>query len=154
MEFKFKRKYTKFFIFALVLHALVLAFWLFFPNNILKNENGKQTLALLALANCELILFFYLGLYRRKFFAYYDKLVIKRSLLKTITIKYSDIIKIKEKENDTVFLFFGNTPSFSVYYKNKNGKKRKRVIRADNAKLLLKVIKNEIDIANLNNTNK
>ena len=147
MEFKFKRKYTKFFGLALILHSLVLAFWLFFPESILASTKGKQTLTLLALINCELILIFYIGLFRKKYFAYHDKLIIKRSLLKTITIKYSKIKRIKEKSTDTILFGFGLLPSFIIYYNTNNNKNKKITIRADNSVLLLKVIKNEINIS-------
>lgn len=153
MEFKFKRKYTNFFIFALILHLAVLSFWLFFPNNAFANIIEKQTLSLIALINCELILLFYLGLFRKKYFAYYDKLIIKRSFFKTLIINYKDIHKIKEENNDTIFLTFGHRPSFTLFYKNQKGKNKKIIVRSDNNPLLLKVIKNEIDISNLNNIN-
>ena len=116
MEFKFKRKYTTFFFLAIILHAIVLSFWLFFPKDILASTKGKQTITLLALANCELILLFYLGLFRKKYFAYYNKLIIKRSFIKNVTINYSNIEKIKEKNADTIILGFGNRPSFNIYY--------------------------------------
>lgn len=149
MEFKFKRKYTSFAMLAMLLHILVLSFWLFAPSNIFESLKGKNTIALLALINVELILIFYLGLYRKKHFAYFDKLIIKRSFLKTLTIKYSSITTIKENHNDTVLFNFGHRPSFTIYYKNGNGRRKKQTIRSDNTELLLKVIKNEIDISKI-----
>lgn len=145
MEFKFKRKYTKFFILAVIVHALIVAYWLFFPVEILGSKQTKQVSTLLILINCELILIFYIGLFRKKYFAYYDKLVIKRSFFKTITIYYSEIQKIREHSRDTIFLGFGVRPSFTIYYK----KRKKITVRSDNSSLLLKVIKNEIDIAKI-----
>lgn len=147
MEFKFKRKYTNFFIIAVLLHLLVLAFWFLAPTAPFGGANGKQTVTLLSLINCELILIFYLGLFRKKYFAYYDKLVIKRSFFKTLTINYKDILNIKEKNNDTTFLTFGVRPSFKITYTKNNKAKKTQTIRSDNNPLLLKVIKNEIDIA-------
>lgn len=153
MEFKFKRKYTSFFLLALILHIAVLLFWLFAPDNVFQSNNGKQIITLLSLINCELILIFYLGLYRKKYFAYYDKLMIKRSLLKTIYIDYKSISKLKENKNDSVLLGFGKRPSFKIFYKSNSGRIKKYTVRSDNNELLLKVIKNEISIANLSNTN-
>lgn len=152
MEFKFKRKYTSFFIIATLLHLAIIAFWIFFPNNILHDIKGKQTITLLALVNCELLLIFYLGLVRRKYFAYYNKLVIKRSLIKNLSINYDSIHKIKEKNNDSTLLGFGTTPSFKIYYRNEMGKNKKYTVRSDNNDLLIKIIKNEINIARLTNT--
>jgi len=149
MEFKFKRKYTKFAMIALLLHIVVLLFWIFAPNEPFNGAPGKNTIALLGLINAELILVFYIGLYRKKYFAYYDKLIIKRSFLKTLTIKYSSITTIKENNNDTILLWFGKRPSFTIYYKNEKGRKKKQTIRSDNPKLLTKVIKNEIDISKI-----
>ena len=142
MEFKSKRKYTNFFIITLLIHALIVAYWLFFPIEILGTQQTKQISTLLITINCELILIFYIGLFKKKYFAYYDKLVIKRSFFKTLTIYYSDINKIREYNNDTILLGFGKRPSFTIYYK-----KRKIIVRSDNNTLLLKVIKNEINIA-------
>lgn len=150
MEFKFKRKYTSFFVFALILHTLVLAFWVFTPKIIFNTENAKKIIALLALINCELILVFYLGLFRKKYFAYHDKLIIKRSFFRTLTINYKQITNIKENANDTIFLNFGSRGSFKIHYKE-NNKQKKYLIRSDNNNLLLKVIKNEIEIAKSNN---
>ena len=153
MEFKFKRKYTSFFLLALILHISVLCFWLFAPNNIFQTNNGKQPITILLLANCELILLFYFGLYRKKYFAFYNKLIIKRSLLKSISIDYKSITKIKENENDSIVLGFGKRPSFKIFYTNNSQKAKKYTVRSDNNELLLKVIKNEMSIANFNNTN-
>ena len=119
MEFKFKRKYTSFFMLALFLHIIVLAFWILSPKVIFNATNAKKTITLLALINVELILVFYLGLFRKKYFAYHDKLIIKRSFFKTLTIDYKSIETIKEKNNDTIFLTFGYRPSFKIYYKTK-----------------------------------
>ena len=153
MEFKFKRKYTTFFLLAVILHALVLCFWLVAPEDLFNSSNGKETVTLLSIAICEALLTFFLGLQRRKYYAYYDKLTIKRSLLRTITIDYKSIIEIKEKPNDTVLLIFGNRPSFKIIYTSKSNRKKQQTIRSDNNDLLLKVIRNEISIANLDNTN-
>lgn len=152
MEFKFKRKYTGFFFLAVFLLTIVISFWVLAPQNIFGASNAKQLITSLGFANSALILILYLGLLRKKYFAYYDKLTIKRSLFKTLTIEYNSIKNIKEKENDTIFLIFGQRPSFKIYYTNKNGKEKKYTVRTDNNKLLLKVIRNEISIANLNNT--
>jgi len=154
MEFKFKRKFTKFFITAVILHLIVIAFWVFFPDDILHNIKGKQTITILALINCELLLIFYLGLFRKKYFAYYDKLIIKRSFFKNIHIPYNNITKIKEKPNDSILFGFGNRPSFKISHKSPTGKNKKNIIRTDNNELLLKIIKNEIDISKTNNNNK
>lgn len=153
MEFKSKRKYTKFFMLALALHLIVLCFYLFFPAKFLESAKAKDTISLLALVNCELILIFYLGLFRKKYFAYYDKLTIKRSFIKNFSINYSSITEIKEKKHDSIFLVFGTRPSFKIYYTTPKGKLKKVIIRSDNNELLLKVIKNEIDISKIDNTN-
>ena len=149
MEFKFKRKYTGFTVTALLLHVLVLLFWFFTPSDALEGLNGKNTITLLALINVELILIFYLGLYKKKYFAFHDKLIIKRSFLKTLTIKYSSITTIKENQNDTVLLFLGHRPSFIIYFTNSLGRRKKVTVRSDNSELLLKVIKNEIEITKI-----
>lgn len=149
MEFKFKRKYTKFFITAVILHTLILSFWLFFPKEVFINAQGKQTATLLAIVNCELILLFYLGLFRKKYYAYYNRITIKRSFFKTITINYSNITNLKEKNNDSILLGFGIRPSFTIYYKSPKNRNKKYIVRSDNNELLLKVIKNEIDISKI-----
>ena len=149
MEFKFKRKYTNFSIIAIMLHLLILVFWLFFPTAHIFTPNGKKIATLLAVINCELILLFYLGLFKKKYYAYYDKLTIKRSLLKTLTIKYDRITTLKEKSNDSILFGFGERPSFVIYYKSAKNRNKKCTVRSDNNKLLLKVIKNEIDIAKI-----
>ena len=123
MEFKFKRKYTKFAILTILLHTLVLIFWLFAPSYPFNGAQEKNTIALLSLINIELILVFYLGLYRRKYFAYYNQLKIKRSFFKTLTISYSSITTIKENDSDSILFGFGIRPSFIIYYKNSNGKR-------------------------------
>ena len=147
MEFKFKRKYTGFFMLALILHLLVLSFWVLAPNNIFNTTNAKEIITLLSLVNTELILVFYLGLFRKKYYAFYNRLVIKRSFFKTINIEYSSIADIKEKQNDTIFLSFGSRPSFRISYTTKKGKRKKITVRSDNNELLLKVIKNELTIS-------
>ena len=152
MEFKFKRKYTFFFIFALVLHIGLLAFWVFTPQNFFNSAEEKQTICLLVLVNIELISLLYIGLFRKKICAYHDKIVVKRALLSDILISYKDIIQIKENTTDAVLLGFGNRPSFTVYYQK--GKRKKYTLRADNNNLLLKIVKNEIDISKLNNNDK
>lgn len=145
MEFKFKRKYTTFFFIAVIAHLLIVSYWLFFPVEILGTAQTKQISTLLITINCELILVFYIGLFKKKYFAYHDKLVIKRSFFTTITIFYSEIDKVREHSNDTIFLGFGSRPSFTIHYK----KRKKTTIRSDNSKLLLKVIKNELEIAKI-----
>ena len=150
MEFKSKRKYTTFFIVALILHLAIVAFWLFFPKNTIFNEKGKQTATFLALVNCELILVFYLGLFRKKHFAYHNKLLIKRSFLKNIEINYKNIEKITEKANDSILLGFGVRPSFRIHYRV-NERTKKYTIRSDNNQLLILIIKNEIDISKKTN---
>ena len=145
MEFKFKRKYTFFFFLALLLHSGLLALWLFAPERLFSTLPEKKTVFFLILINIELILIFYLGLFRKKYYAYYDKILIKRSFFSSIVISYKDINRIKERPNDSVFLFFGKQPSFTIYYKRK-----KYTIRSDNSELLLKTIKNEMAIAKIN----
>ncbi len=149
MEFKFRRKYTGFFLLAVILHLLVLAFWIFFPSKFLANAKDKAFFTLLALINVELILLLCLGLFRRRYFAYYDKLIIKRSLVKNISIPYKRILDISEKANDSIIFGYGLRPSFKITYVNENGKKKKINVRCDNTGLLLKVIKNEIDISKI-----
>lgn len=148
MEFKFKRKYTFFFFLAILLHIGAVAFWLMSPTEMFKSLEEKKIICLLVLVNVELLLLFYLGLFRKKFYAYYDKIWIKRSLFPDLVISYKDITRIKEKKSDSVLLGFGHRPSFVIYYQV-NGSRKKYTVRSDNSELLLKVIKNEIDIANL-----
>lgn len=152
MEFKFKRKYTFLFLVALALHALVLSYYFLFPHVLSIKSYDKETITLLLLANVELILFFYLGLFRKKYFAYHDKLIVKRSLLVDIHLFYEKITAIRENKNDSVLLGFGRQPSFTVYYTCiKNNKRKKITIRTNNNELLLKVLKNEMNIAKVNN---
>lgn len=148
MEFKFKRKYTDFFIFALLLHISVLVFWLFFPYTLLGSPKDKVFFTLLALLNVELILLICLGLFKQKYIVLYNKLIIKRMLAKNITITYGTILNIKENPNDSIIFGFGSRPSFSITYIDEKRKKRKVLVRCDNAKLLLQIIKNEMKIAN------
>ena len=108
MQFKFKRKYTSFFILALFLHVSILLFWLTAPENVFGIAKGRDIITLFSIINCELILIIFIGLQRKKFFAYYDKLIIKRSLFKTMVIDYKSISKIKEQNNDSVLLGFGS----------------------------------------------
>ena len=145
MEFKFKRKYTLFFFFALILNISAILFWFLSPEDLFNNLEDKKIIFLLIFTNIELLLVFYLGLFRKKYYAYHDKLLIKKSLFPDTIISYKDITAIKERNNDTVFLGFGHRPSFTIYYKNP--KRRKITIRSDNSALILKVIKTEIDIA-------
>ena len=146
MEFKFKRKYNLFFFTALFLHLLIVAFWFFFPNTAFSSINAKKTVCLLLLINVELILLFYLGMFRKKYYAFHNRLVVKHSFLKNLVISYKDIISIKEKESDSLLLGIGKRPSFKIYYQVK-GRKRKHTVRTDNNKLLLKVLKNELEIS-------
>ena len=146
MEFKFKRKYTFFFLFAIALHALLVSFWFLVPEETFNGMDGKKMVCLLILINIELILIFYLGLFRKKYYAFYDKLVIKRSFFGNIIISYKDITSIKERNSDSILLGFGNRPSFTIYYKPKQKIKSKYTVRTDNNKLLLKVLKNEVNI--------
>jgi len=148
MEFKSKRKYSRFFFTALLLHIILISSWSILPEKPFGTINHKNLTFFLILTNIELLLIFYLGLFRKKYYAYHDKLLIKRSFLSDIVISYKDITRIREKQGDTILLGFGHRPSFTIYYKSK-----KTTIRSDNSTLLLKVIKNEIDISNLNNSN-
>lgn len=153
MEFKFKRKYTFFFFLAILLHIGAVAFWLMSPTEMFNSLEEKKIICLLVLVNIELLLLFYLGLFRKKYYAYYDKILVKRSLFPDLVISYKDITRIKEKKSDSILLGFGHRPSFILYYQVNNSRK-KYTVRADNSELLLKVIKNEIDISNSNNNSK
>lgn len=153
MEFKFKRKYTFFFFLAILLHIGAVAFWLLSPLEMFDSMEEKKIICLLVLVNVELLLLFYLGLFRKKFYAYHDRILVKRSLFPDLVISYKDITRIKEKNSDSVILGFGHRPSFVIYYQL-NGSRKKYTVRSDNSALLLKVIKNEIDISNLNNNSK
>lgn len=146
MEFKFKRKYTFFFLFAVLLHALAACFWFLVPEELFDGNDGKKIILLLILVNIELILIFYIGLFRKKYYAFHDKLVIKRSFFGNVIISYKDITSIKERNSDSILLGFGNRPSFTIYYKPPQKIKSKCTIRTDNNKLLLKVLKNEVNI--------
>ena len=147
MEFKFKRKYTFFFFLVLLLHVSVLSFWIFSPDSLFDNLEKKKIIFLLVISNIELLLIFYLGLFRKKYYAYHDKILIKRSFFSNVIISYKDIIRIKERNSDSILLGFGHRPSFTIYYFDK--KRKKETIRTDNNDLLLKVIKNEIDISKI-----
>ena len=149
MEFRFRRKYTGFFIFAAILHLLVLAFWMFFPEKILEKTKDKAFFTLLALINVELILLLCLGLFRRRYIATCNDLTIKRSLIKNVVIPYGTILNIKEKSHDSILFGWGLRPSFKISYISPNGKKKKINVRCDNTALLLKVLKNEMDISKI-----
>ena len=148
MEFKFKRKYSRFFFMALILHIILITLWFVIPEKTFGDKNHKNLTFFLVLTNVELLLIFYLGLFRKKYHAFHDKLLIKRSFFSDIVISYKDITRIKEKQGDTILLGFGHRPSFTIYFSTK-----KITIRSDNNALLLKVIKNEIDISNTINNN-
>lgn len=145
MEFKFKRKYTFFLFLALSLHIAALSVWLFTPESLFNSLEQKKIICLLIILNIELILVFYLGLFRKKYYAYHDKILIKRSFFSTKIISYKDITRIKERPSDSILLGFGIRPSFTIYYSNK--KRKKYTIRSDNNELLLRVIKNEVEIS-------
>lgn len=144
MEFKFRRKYTFFFFGALLLHIAALYTWLFTDESSFGSLEHKKIICLLIVLNIELTLILYLGLFRKKYHAYYDKISIKRAFFPTKVISYKDIITIKERPNDSILLGFGIRPSFTIYYANK--RRKKYTIRSDNNELLLRVIKNEIEI--------
>lgn len=145
MEFKFKRKYNLFFITALFLHLAVVAFWFLFPQSAFSSINAKKNTCLLILINVELILLFYLGMFRKKYYVFHNRMVIKHAFLKSVIISYKDITSIKEKNSDSLLFGIGKRPSFVIYYQV-NGRKRRRTIRTDNTILLLKVLKNELQI--------
>lgn len=148
MEFKSKRKYTKFFLLAILLHSMILAYWFLFPETFLTYANEKTTIVIVATITCELILIFYIGLYRGKYYAYHDHLLIKQSLVKNKKINYKDITRIQENPNDSIVLWFGRRPSFTIYHNNK-----RTILRSDNNQLMLQVINNELEIAKSNNKN-
>ena len=148
MEFKFKRKYTFFFFLVLLLHIALLSLWFFSPKKLFPSEESKRIICLLILINIELLLVFYLGLFRKKYYAFHDKILIKRSFYSDIVISYKDIKTINEKKSDSILLGFGTRPSFTIYYQDSK-KRKKHTIRTDNSELLLKVIKNEINIAKI-----
>lgn len=152
MEFKFRRKYTFFLFLVLSLHIAALSIWLFAPQNIFNSLEQKKIICILMIINIELILVFYLGLFRKKYYAYHDKILIKRSFFSTKIISYKDITNIKERPNDSILLGFGIRPSFTIYYTDK--RRKKYTVRSDNSELLLRVIKNEIEIAKNNNNQK
>lgn len=149
MEFKFKRKYTFFFFLALLLHIAIIGSWFLLPKNVFGSLEEKKIIFLLILVNVELILIFYLGLFRKKYYTYFDKILVKRSFFRDIVTSYKDITKIKEKNSDSILLGFGRRPSFTIYYQT--NKRKKYVVRSDNTELLLKVIKNEMNISKTNN---
>lgn len=142
MEFKFKRKYASFHLMVIILHLLVVAFWLLFPYLVRGTPKDRVFFTLLALVNVEFIILLYLGLFTKKYIAYYDKLIIKRALAKSTTITYGTILNIKENIKDSK-----SQSSFQITYIGNNRKKHKVTVRCDNTELLLKVIKNEIKIA-------
>ncbi len=150
MEFKFRRKYTAFFFLAIILHIAAVAFWVMAPESLYKTIEAKKTITLLLVVNIELLLLFYLGLFRKKYYSFHDRILIKRSFLPDIIISYKDITRIKERPSDSVILGFGKRPSFVVYYETP--KRKKYTFRSDNYELLLKVIKNEMEIIRSNKT--
>ena len=105
MEFKFKRKYTFFFLFAILLHALAAAFWILVPEELFDGVDGKKIVFLLILINIELILIFYLGLFRKKYYAFHDKLVVKRSFFGNVIISYKDITSPPNKKTHIFILW-------------------------------------------------
>lgn len=152
MEFKFKRKYTSLFIVALLFHIALATIWITPLEVLFPSTEIKHTICFLILVNIELIIVLYVSLFRKKYYTYHDRIQVKRVFLQDLSISYKDIAKIVEHGNDTVLLAFGKRPSFTLYFHN--GKRRKYTIRSDNNELMLKIIKNEINIANSNNNGK
>lgn len=152
MEFKFKRKYTSLFFVGLLFHIALAAVWITPLESLFPSTEMKNKICLLVLVNIELLIFLYVGLFRKKYYTFHDKIQVKRTFLQDLTISYKDIAKIIERENDTILLAFGKRPSFTLYFHN--GKRRKYTIRSDNNELMIKIIKNEININNSNNNSK
>ena len=154
MEFKFKRKYDGLFFFALILHTLVAALYIFFPKINFLDPNHKLTIILLLLINIELILALVIVINKKKYHVFYNNLTVCRTFLKNLSIPFTSIDKISEKNSDSILLFFGNRPSIKIFYRNKSGRIRSHTVRSDNNALLLKTIQNELKILKKINTNR
>lgn len=146
MQFKFKRKYNLFFVIALFLHLSLVAYWFLFPQSAFSSINAKKTSCLLILINIELILLCYLGMFRKKYFVFHNRMVVKHTFLKNTVISYKDITSIKERKNDSLLFGIGKRSSFVIFY-NVNKRKKRYTVRTDNTELLLKILKNELEIA-------
>lgn len=142
MKFTFKRKYTSSLIIFLILVGLSIAFYFVGPKFISREDMFFKQVLFISIADSCLITLFVLGLYRVNYYLYHDRMEIKKSLRKTISLNYNQIKEMVEYPNDTVILMFGTRPSFKVRYQIGNRTKNYR-IRVSNHELLKLVIENE-----------
>lgn len=143
MKFKFKRKYTFIFTLFLFLALLAVAFYIFGPDFVSKDEKFFNQVLMVSLADIFLICFFILGSYRVNYFLYHDHIEIHRSFFKNINISYSQIEKLTEFPNDTIIFIFGTRPSFEITYTNDKNKLKKYKVRVEKHELFKLVMENE-----------
>lgn len=146
MKFMFKRKYTFPFMLFLLLVTLCVAFYYYAPQFLNKSETFYRNVLIISLVDSLLIVMFVTGLYRVNYFLYHDRLVVKRSLVRSVEFKYSQIKKVVEIKNDPSFLIFGRRTAFKVYYES-NGRIKKCHIRLVNPELFKLILENEKKIS-------
>lgn len=142
MKFTFKRKYTLSFFVFLVLIGLSLTFYFMGPKFINKSDEFFNQTLWVSLADSLLIMLIIIGSNRVNYYLYHDKMIIKKSLRRTVTLEYSQIKDIIEYPNDTIIFMFGTRPSFKLKYQKSNKIKNYRV-RVSNHELLKLVLENE-----------
>lgn len=142
MKFTFKRKYTSSFFVFLILIGLSVSFFFFGPRFIDKSEDFFKQALWVSLADSLLILLIIIGSNRVNYYLYHDKIIIKKSLRKTISLEYDQIKDITELPHDTILFMFGTRPSFKIKYQKGNKIKKYR-IRVANHELLKLVLENE-----------
>ena len=142
MKFKFKRKYTGIFFIFLLLILVCVAFYIFGPSFINRDQQFFNQILLISILDSIIITIFILGLYRVNYYLYHDHLEIHRSLHRTIYLNYNQIQEVIEQSNDTIFFMFGKRPSFKVKYQNHNRTKKYR-IRVERHDLLKLILENE-----------
>ena len=108
----------------------------------MKKFDFLTTFLIISLLDITLITIFILGLYRVNYYLYHDHLEIRRSLLKSIKLEYSQIKEFIEYPNDSIFFIFGKRPSFKIKYTKGNKTKNYR-IRLANHELFKLVMENE-----------
>jgi hypothetical protein len=126
----------------LVLIAISVAFYIVGPKFIDKDANFFIQVLLIYLADSLLITLIIIGSMRVNYYLYHDKIVIKKSLRRTVTLNYDQILNITEYPNDTIIFMFGTRPSFKIRYRNGNIAKFYR-IRVANHELFKLVLENE-----------
>jgi hypothetical protein len=127
---------------CLILIALSIGFYIVGPKFINKDASFFTQVLLVCLADSLLITLIIIGSMRVSYYLCHDKIVIKKSLHRTATISYDQILNVTEYPNDTIIFMFGTRPSFKIRYRKGNIAKFYRV-RVDNHKLFKLVLENE-----------